>query len=79
MSKAAEGMFFGPSKSPPPLRFIDGDPGYTVKRLMEVSCQGCGSQYLVGLGGYRPEERSWVSTSNTVDQELIDEFHWQPL
>lgn len=62
---------------PQPPQLMEGEPVYTVKRLMACGHHGQGYQYLVDWEGNGPEERLWVSARNILDPSLIWDFHRQ--
>uniref|UniRef100_A0A8C6NLP1 Integrase catalytic domain-containing protein n=1 Tax=Nothobranchius furzeri TaxID=105023 RepID=A0A8C6NLP1_NOTFU len=63
-----------PAPAPPPARFLDGEPIYTIRRILDARCRGRGWQYLVDWADYGPEERSWEPARSILDPALISDF-----
>ncbi|TWW61053.1 hypothetical protein D4764_05G0011430 [Takifugu flavidus] len=65
-----------PALTPPPPQVLsDGEPVWSVNKLLAVRRRGRGFQYLVDWVGYGPEDRSWVPPSYLADPSLLEDFY----
>lgn len=60
----------------PPI-IVKGEQAYLVKELLDSRHRGRQLQNLVDWEQYDPEERSWVTSDDILDPNLITEFQRQ--
>ncbi len=61
-----------PHRNPPPPTIINGQPAYTVRRILDSRRVQNSLKHLVDWEGYEPEKRSWVPAKD--NPSLIREF-----
>jgi hypothetical protein len=59
---------------PGPILNEDGEPEWTVEKIIERRKRGKGHQYLVRYAGYGPEDDRWLPGSEVEELEAMD--HW---
>lgn len=66
------------SVQPPPPRFLDGDPVYTVESIIDDRATKRGRkqvhEYLIKWADYGPEHNMWVPEDWILDPSLISDY-----